>query len=416
MNRVSALRSLGRARQASTALENALGRTLAPAALIAAETSGNTTRPFTASAASFAAYDYNFDPTSPFAPRSTPTNTILRIVPQQTAYVVERFGKYSRTLTPGLHLLIPIVDRIAYTHSLKETTIPVPNQTAITKDNVSLTIDGVLYVKVVDAFRASYGVENALYAVTQLAQTTMRSELGKISLDSVFSERDTLNQNIVASIQSAAMNWGLEVLRYEIRDIMPPSAVRNAMELQAEAERRKRASILESEGQRQSKINVAEAGKSEVILASEGARQDAINRAEGEAAAIYARAEANAKGLQLLADAIRQRGGPEAVSLRVAEQYLDSFGQIAKKGTTMLLPASTHDPAALIASAMNIYKQVSGDSTGAAPSGDGSGSGSKVTAASPSKQLPASAPAQRGEPATAAAPLSPKFTLQRALE
>lgn len=359
------------------------------------------------------------DAFDPFPQRSTPANTILRVVPQQMAFVVERFGKYSRTLTPGLHVLIPLVDRIAYAHSLKETATPVPNQTAITKDNVTLTIDGVLYVRVMDPYLASYGVENAMYAVTQLAQTTMRSELGKISLDAVFAERDALNQNIVASIQPAASAWGLEVLRYEIRDILPPAAVRQAMELQAEAERRKRASILESEGQRQSKINVAEAHKSEVILASEGAREDQVNRATGEAEAIYRRAEATARGIALLAARIQETGGTEAVSLRVAEQYLDAFSQIAKAGTTMLLPAGMNDPASMVAQALSVYGNVVGKQQqqqqqaesgapppAAAPGGAEAGAGAPARAASPATPRAGAGGGGRG-------PTQPLFSLQR---
>jgi len=276
-----------------------------------------------------------------------------------------------------------------------------------------------------DPYAASYGVENAMFAVTQLAQTTMRSELGKISLDAVFAERDQLNQGIVASIQPAASAWGLEVLRYEIRDILPPPAVRTAMELQAEAERRKRASILESEGQRQSKINVAEARKSEVILASEASKEDQINRAVGEAEAIYRRADATARGIQLLADSIAQKGGSNAVSLRVAEQYLDAFKEIAKKGTTMLLPASGHDPASMVAQALSIYGAVSSQGRKGDDGSDGEGPSSdrgnrvignpneSVPQPTTPKLDPRGASSRGGGGGERAAQRPPVFTLQK---
>ena len=288
-------------------------------------------------------------------------NTGVVFVPQQSAYIVERFGRYHRTLDAGLAFLVPVIDKIPYVKSLKEVAMEIPSQSAITLDNVTLDIDGVLYFKVVDAYKASYGVEDAEYAVSQLAQTTMRSEIGQLSLDAVLRERQSLNHNITTAINDASAAWGVECLRYEIRDIHPPKNVLLAMHRQVSAERSKRAEILESEGQRQSAINIAEGAKQSTILASEAERARQVNIASGNAESILLNARASAEGIEAIAASIRRNGesGRDAVALRVAERYVDAYGQLAKKGTAIVVPSSSGDMGQMIASAMGIYKTIS---------------------------------------------------------
>jgi regulator of protease activity HflC (stomatin/prohibitin superfamily) len=289
-----------------------------------------------------------------------PTNTIVRFVPQQTAWIVERMGKFNRILEPGLAILVPVIDRIAYVRSLKENAIEIPSQSAITADNVTLELDGVLYTRVFDAYKASYGVEDAEYAISQLAQTTMRSEIGQLSLDHVLKERANLNANITAAINEAAQDWGVTCLRYEIRDIHAPEPVVEAMHRQVTAERSKRAEILESEGQRQSAINIAEGKKQSVILASEALRAEQINLASGEAEAIIVKAQATANGIDSVARAIAQGEGAaqNAISLSVAEKYVDAFANLAKEGTSVIVPGNVGDISGMIASAMAVYGNV----------------------------------------------------------
>ena len=278
------------------------------------------------------------------------------VVPQQSAFVVENLGRYSRTIQAGFHILVPFVERIAYKHNLKEEAIDIPEQICITRDNVQVGVDGVLYLQVLDASKASYGITNYRFAITQLAQTTLRSEIGKIELDRTFEERATINANVVSELDKASAPWGVKVLRYEIKNINPPKDVLQAMEKQMRAEREKRAVILTSEGARDAAINNAEGEKQQVIKASEARRQQQINEAEGQAEAILAVARATAEGIRQVADAVRQPGGIEATQLRVAEQYVTQFGNLAQEGTTLILPANVADVAAMVSTAMRVFQ------------------------------------------------------------
>jgi len=278
------------------------------------------------------------------------------VVPQQSAYIVERLGKYRATLQAGFHILTPFVDVVRYKHSLKETAVDIPEQVCITRDNVQVHVDGVLYLKVLDPERASYGVTDYLFAITQLAQTALRSEVGKIDLDRTFEERTHINNQVVSELDKASAPWGIKVLRYEIKNINPPKDVLAAMEKQMRAEREKRAVILASEGERDAAINQAEGQKQQVIKASEAKKQQQINEAEGQAAAILAVARATAEGIGSVARAINDPGGFEAVQLRVAEQYIERFGQLAKAGNTLVLPANLSDVGSMIALAMNVIQ------------------------------------------------------------
>ncbi|XP_070845794.1 stomatin-like protein 2, mitochondrial [Chaetodon trifascialis] len=298
---------------------------------------------------------------------SLPMNTVVLFVPQQEAWVVERMGRFHRILEPGLNFLIPLLDRIRYVQSLKEIVIDVPEQSAVSLDNVTLQIDGVLYLRILDPFKASYGVEDPEYAVTQLAQTTMRSELGKLTLDKVFRERESLNSNIVHAINQASDDWGIRCLRYEIKDIHVPPRVKESMQMQVEAERKKRATVLESEGTREAAINVAEGHKQAQILASEGEKAELINQAVGEAQAVLAKAEAKAKAIRLLSEALTEQNGNAAASLSVAEQYVSAFSKLAKESNTILLPSNTGDISGMVTQAMTIYGTLAKTSTKAAP-------------------------------------------------
>jgi regulator of protease activity HflC (stomatin/prohibitin superfamily) len=279
------------------------------------------------------------------------------VVPQQSAYVVESLGRYSRTLQAGFHILIPFVERVAYRHSLKEQALDVPEQICITKDNVQVGVDAVLYMQVLDPHLASYGITNYAFAIAQLAQTTLRSEIGKIELDRTFEARATINANVVAELDKASVAWGVKVMRYEIKNIAPPKDVLSAMEKQMRAEREKRAVVLTSEGDRDAKINQAEGEKQRVIKASEASKQQQINEADGQAAAILAVATATAEGLRRVGSALSEQGGIEAMQLRLGEDYLRQFGKIAKDSTTLVVPAELTDLASVIAMATSIVRK-----------------------------------------------------------
>ena len=280
----------------------------------------------------------------------------FKIVPQQHAWVVERLGKYDRTLTPGLSFVMPFLERVAYKHSLKEVPLDVPSQVCITRDNTQLQVDGIIYYQVTDPMRASYGSSNYVMAITQLAQTLLRSVIGKMELDKTFEERDQINAAVVSALDEAASNWGVKVLRYEIKDLTPPAEILRSMQAQITAEREKRALIAASEGRKQEQINIATGEREAYIARSEGQRQAEINKAQGEAAAIVAVADATADAIRKVADAIRQPGGEQAVQLKVAQQAVEAFAQLAQKNNTMIVPSSLSEVSGLIASAMALTR------------------------------------------------------------
>lgn len=286
------------------------------------------------------------------------------VVPQKSQYVVERLGKFSKTVSAGLHILIPFIDKIAYKRSLKEEVMDIPAQSCITRDNVSVTIDGVLYIRVIDAKMSAYGIENYYIAASQLAQTSLRSAIGKIDLDKTFEERETINASVVQAVDEAAQEWGVKVMRYEIKDITPPATVMNAMEQQMKAEREKRAEIAISEGDRQSRINRSEGLRQEAVQISEGEKQKRINEAQGRAQEILLVAEATAQGLEKVSAVINMPGGTEAMNLKVAEQYIDEFGNLAKKNNTMIIPTDLANMGGMVAAATEIIKQTSTRKTG----------------------------------------------------
>ncbi len=280
----------------------------------------------------------------------------LKVVPQQNSWVVERLGKFHTALTPGLNIVIPFIDRVAYKHMLKEVPLDVPSQVCITKDNTQLQVDGILYFQVTDPRLASYGTSNYIMAITQLAQTTLRSVIGKMELDKTFEERDDINRAVVAALDEAATSWGVKVLRYEIKDLTPPKEILHAMQAQITAEREKRALIAASEGRKQEQINIATGEREAFIQRSEGEKQAAINTAQGEAAAIIAVATATAQAIQQVAQAIQSPGGMDAVNLKVAEKYVEAFGNVAKQGNTLILPGNLAEMGSMVATAMSIVK------------------------------------------------------------
>ena len=280
----------------------------------------------------------------------------IKVVPQQNAWVVERLGKFHSVLTPGLNIIIPFIDRVAYKHSLKEVPLDTPSQVCITKDNTQLTVDGVLFFQVTDPQRASYGTSNYIIAITQLAQTTLRSVVGRMELDKTFEERDLINKSVVTAIDEAALNWGVKVLRYEIKDLTPPAVILQAMQQQITAEREKRAVVAASEGRKLEQNNLATGAKEAAIAQSEGEKQAEINKAQGQAAATLAIAQATAEALRMVAEATNAPGGMNAVNLQVAEKYVEAFSKLAKEGNTLVVPANLGDLSTLITSAMTMVK------------------------------------------------------------